>query len=66
MFSNHFPSKQDQIKTLMAGYTLPVNEDGCMDVAGNFVPQCGTFSIGCAWRMCHISEKFQRIPMWHI
>ena len=33
----HFASKQDQIKTLMAGDALQVNEDGCKDIAGHFV-----------------------------
>jgi ATP-dependent DNA helicase RecQ len=33
----HFASKQVQIKTLMAGDALQVNEDGCKDMAGYFV-----------------------------
>jgi ATP-dependent DNA helicase RecQ len=33
----HFASKQTQIKTLMAGDALQVNEDGCKDMDGNFV-----------------------------
>lgn len=33
----YFASKQSQIESLIAGDALQVNEDGCKDLAGNFV-----------------------------